>query len=240
MAFEAARALGERGYRVALTDIDGERAAAAAESLRDAGVDATGHGVDSRRRADLARFAAEVVGDEGLDVLVSAVGGSAGTPRWIEEIEPAHVDAVLELCVASALNAVEVFRDALLRASGGVLFVSSSAARIGDRVGWSPVYATGKGAVLGLARYMACAPEWYGVRTTALCPGDVLTERTREIFAGDGWTKAEQDVILHRRNSLGRIAEPAEVGRAIAALVTDTFASGTIIDLVGGEYATPS
>ena len=46
-------------------------------------------------------------------------------------------------------------------------------------------------------------------------------------------------MILHRRNSLGRIAEPAEVGRAIAALVTDTFASGTT-HLVGGEYATPS
>lgn len=240
MAFEAARALGERGYRVALTDLDGERADGAAATLREAGIDATGHSVDSRSRAELERFGAEVVGDGGLDVLVSAVGGSAGTPRWIEEIEPADVHAVLELCVASALNAAEVFRAALLRAGGGVLFVSSSAARIGDRVGWSPVYATGKGAVLGLARYMACAPEWYGVRTTALCPGDVLTERTLEIFAGDGWTKEEQDVILHRRNSLGRIAEPAEVGRAIAALVTDPFASGTILDLVGGEYATPA
>jgi NAD(P)-dependent dehydrogenase (short-subunit alcohol dehydrogenase family) len=240
MAFEAARTLGERGYRVALTDVDGERAAGAAESLRADGIDATGSGVDSRRRGELERFAADVVGDQDLDVLVSAVGGSAETPRWIEEIEPEHVSAVLQVCVASALNATEVFRPALMRAGGGVLFVSSSAARIGDRVGWSPVYAMGKGAVLGLVRYMACAPEWYGVRTTALCPGDVLTERTLEIFAGDGWSKAEQDVILHRRNSLGRIATPAEVGAAIAALVTNPFASGTILDLVGGEYATPA
>ena len=94
--------------------------------------------------------------------------------------------------------------------------------------------------MLGLARYMACAPAWFGVRTAAPSPGDVLTERTLEIFAEDGWTEYEQDVILHRRNSLGRIADPAELGRAIAALVTDPFASGSILDLVRGEYPTPS
>jgi NAD(P)-dependent dehydrogenase (short-subunit alcohol dehydrogenase family) len=239
MAFEAARALGARGYRIALTDLDGKRAVAAAGRLADEGVEAVGVGVDSRDRAGLEAFAADVVGTRGLDALVTAVGGSAGTPRWIDEIEPEHATAVIDLCAGTALHAAEVFRDALLRGEGGALFVSSTAARLGDRVGWSPVYAMGKGAVLGLVRYLACAPEWYGVRATAVCPGDVLTERTLEIFAEGGWTKEEQDVIRHRRNSLGRIAEPAEVGTIIADLVTNTFTSGAILDVCGGEFPAP-
>jgi NAD(P)-dependent dehydrogenase (short-subunit alcohol dehydrogenase family) len=239
MAFEAARILGAAGRPLVLADLEADRAAAAAASLRSEGLAAVGRGVDSRDGEAVRALAAEVSGQGPVEVVVTAVGGSAGTPRWIDAIGPDDVQAVIDLCVASALNAAEAFADALRASGGSLVFVSSSAARLGDRVGWSPVYAYGKGAVLGLARWIACDPAWFGVRANAVCPGDVLTERTLEIFADGGWTEEEQDVILHRRNSLGRIATPEELGRSIAAIALDTFANGVVLDASGGEYPTP-
>jgi NAD(P)-dependent dehydrogenase (short-subunit alcohol dehydrogenase family) len=185
---------------------------------------------------------AESVGatDDGVAAVVCVVGGSLGTPRWVDDIRPDHVKAVIDLCVGSALNAMGVFRQGLLRARGSILFVSSGAARIGDRLGWSPVYAFGKGAMLGMARYITCDPQWAGVRSVGICPGDVTTERTAEIHSSAILTPDEVEIVRVARNSLGRMATPAEVGEAIAQLVMNAFASGSILDLNGGEYPTPA
>jgi 3-oxoacyl-[acyl-carrier protein] reductase len=149
------------------------------------------------------------------------------------------VAEVMELCVGSALNTIDAFRDALAPGSGVVL-VSSSAARLGDRLGWSPVYAFAKGAVLGLARHLACELEWAGIRFVAVCPGDVETERTGEIHTSGILSPDEVELVRVARNGLGRMATPQEMGRCIADLVDSTFVSGAILDANGAEFPTPA
>jgi NAD(P)-dependent dehydrogenase (short-subunit alcohol dehydrogenase family) len=172
-------------------------------------------------------------------VLVSVVGGSLGTPRWVEEVHPADIADVMRLSVGSALNALGAFRPRLGPGSSVVL-VSSSAARLGDRLGWSPVYAFGKGAILGMIRFLACDPSWAGIRVNAICPGDVETERTGEIHGSGILSHEEVELVRDSRNALGRMATPQEMGTAIAQLAMNTFTSGAILDVNGGEWPTPA
>ena len=236
---EAARALGRDGYQIVLTDIDQENLADGAELLRADGVQCRAEVVDARDPEAMRTLARETDEQGEVGVVVSVVGGSLGTPRWVEEIAVGDSDAVVDLCAGSALIAMDVFADALIRNQGAAVLVSSSAARLGDRLGWSPVYAFGKAAVLGLCRYLAANPDWAGVRVSAICPGDVGTERTGEIHTSGILLAHEVEIVHGARNGLGRMATPVEVGGAIAQLATNGFASGTILDLNGGEWPTP-
>ena len=236
---EAARSLGKRGYQIFLTDIEATTLAEGAERLRGDGIEAHTVVVDARDAEAMRDFAAEAMEQADVEIVVSVVGGSLGTPRWVEEISADHSDAVVDLCAGSALIAMQAFRDTLIRQQGAAVLVSSSAARLGDRLGWSPVYAFGKAAVLGLTRYLAADPSWAGVRVSAICPGDVQTERTGEIHTSGILLAHEVEVVHGARNGLGRMATPEEVGGAIAQLATNGFASGTILDLNGGEWPTP-
>jgi len=237
--FEAARVLGQRGHRIVLTDIDAEHLEQGAKQLQAEGIQCTAVAVDARDRPAMQQFAEATTGGSTVDVVVAVVGGSLGTPRWIEEVRPEHSDAVVELCIGSALTSVEVFANALIDSQGSLVLVSSSAARLGDRLGWSPVYAFGKAAVLGLTRYLACDPRWAGVTVNAICPGDVQTERTGEIHTSGILRPHEVEIVHGVRNGLGRMATPTEVGTAIGDLASHKFAAGTILDLNGGEWPTP-
>lgn len=236
---EAARFLGLQGHEVVITDIDPRALEHGQASLEASGCSCRSFLADATDGEQM-RAVAEAVGPTGLDFLICVAGGSLGTPRWVEEVSTADVRNVVELCVGSALNAIDVFRNALIKANGAVVFVSSSAARLGDRLGWSPVYAFGKGVMLGMARFIACDPEWASVRSTAVCPGDVKTQRTGEIHSSGILAPDEVEIVLGARNALGRMAEPEEMGYAIASLAMNTFASGTIFDVNGGEYPTPA
>lgn len=234
---EAARLLGNAGHSVVLTDVDSEHLELGARSLRADGISCRVEVVDSRDRGALTGLAGSLEGQ--VDVLVSVVGGSLGTPRWVNEVSAADIAAVSELCVGSAVNALDAFRPRLGPGSSVVL-VSSSAARLGDRLGWSPVYAFGKGAVLGIVRFLACDPSWAGIRVSAVCPGDVETERTGEIHGSGILSAGEVEIVLESRNALGRMATAQEMGTSIAQLALNTFVSGAILDANGGEWPTPA
>jgi NAD(P)-dependent dehydrogenase (short-subunit alcohol dehydrogenase family) len=236
---EAARSLGRKGYQVHITDIDQANLAEGAERLRSEGIESNTAVVDAQDAEAMRHYAADIDTKARVEIVVSVVGGSLGTPRWIEEISPEQSDAVVNLCIGSALIAMDVFAEPLIRHQGAAVLVSSSAARLGDRLGWSPVYAFGKAAVLGLTRYLAADPAWAGVRVSAICPGDVRTERTGEIHTSGILLPHEVEIVHGARNGLGRMATPEEVGGAIAYLATNRFASGTILDLNGGEWPTP-
>jgi NAD(P)-dependent dehydrogenase (short-subunit alcohol dehydrogenase family) len=236
---EAARALGKAGHSVLLTDIDPEHLELGARSLRADGITCRAEVADSRDGRALRRLADSVAAGDHVGVLVSVVGGSLGTPRWVADVRPEDTARVMSLSVGSPLNALTAFRPRLAQGSSVVL-ISSSAARLGDRHGWSPAYAFAKGAVLGMARFLACDPGWSGIRVTAVCPGDVETERTGEIHSSGIISAEEVETVRKFRNALGRMATAEEMGSSIAELAMNTFASGAILDVNGGEWPTPA
>lgn len=182
--------------------------------------------------ASLQHLADRIQADYGrCDVLVNC----AGTTRFVahsdlDGLDDALIDEILSTNVRGAIASTRALLP-LLRAStqpgGGVVVnISSIAARTG--MGSNIAYCASKAALdnltLSLAR--ALAPQ---VRVLSVAPGLVDTDFVKSL-----------DVEWRDRQCastpLGRLAEPAEIGRAVVVAVRDlTFSTGCILPVDGGR-----
>jgi len=118
-------------------------------------------------------------------------------------------------------------------ADGGAIVNVTSSSVLPNRVdaGYS-AYATMKGGLAVLTGYMAKELSPRGIRVNAVAPGPT---RTR---LGDDAFERFPDVIppLVERTALGRLGEPDDVGKVIAALLSDDWAwvTGEQIEVSGG------
>jgi NAD(P)-dependent dehydrogenase (short-subunit alcohol dehydrogenase family) len=118
-------------------------------------------------------------------------------------------------------------------ADGGAIVntTSNSAMPTGLSAGYS-AYATMKGGMMVLTRYMAKEFSSRGIRVNSVAPGP-----TRTRIANDAFSKYPEVIPpLVAQTALGRLGEADDVGRVIAALLTDDFAwvTGENIEASGG------
>jgi NAD(P)-dependent dehydrogenase (short-subunit alcohol dehydrogenase family) len=89
-----------------------------------------------------------------------------------------------------------------------------------QNVGGTAAYAASKGGVVSLTRVMAIDYGRDKIRVNAICPGWIDTPLTQSIFADTpDPEKTRRDV--ERRQILGRLGTPEEVGEAAAFLASD-------------------
>ncbi|MGD9531027.1 MAG: SDR family NAD(P)-dependent oxidoreductase, partial [Pseudonocardia sp.] len=120
----------------------------------------------------------------------------------------------------------------LLADGGAIVNVSSNSAlpHITDP-GYS-AYATLKGAVLVWSRYLAKELSPRGIRVNAIAPG-----ATRTRLADNAFDRFPEVIpALAARTALGRVAEPDDVGVAIAGLLGDEgrWITAQTIEVSGG------
>ncbi|GIG67244.1 SDR family NAD(P)-dependent oxidoreductase [Phytomonospora endophytica] len=169
-----------------------------------------------------------------IDVLVCLAGGSLGTPRSLDELEPSDVDLVLDVNVKGTLYAC---RAALpyLRESRGTIVACGS---IGGRQP-SPVtgiaYATAKAAVGGLVRKLAREVGPDGVRVNAVAPGLFLTERVGAMFEA---LPDEEKAAVRAEIALGRMPELRELVEPVLFLAGEasSYVTGVTLDVNGGRF----
>jgi len=118
-------------------------------------------------------------------------------------------------------------------AEGGAIvnITSNSAMPTGLSAGYS-AYATMKGGLMVLTRYMAKELSSRGIRVNSVAPG-----ATRTRIGSDAFAKHPEVIPpLVAQTAFGRLGEPDDVGRVIAALLTDDFAwvTGENIEASGG------
>jgi NAD(P)-dependent dehydrogenase (short-subunit alcohol dehydrogenase family) len=120
-----------------------------------------------------------------------------------------------------------------LLADGGAIVntTSNSALSSGLTPGYS-AYASMKGGLTVLTRYMAKELSGRGIRVNGVAPGPTRTRLSDDAFA----RMPEVIAPLAARTALGRIGEPDDVGKAIAALLSDdlAWATGENIEVSGG------
>lgn len=159
------------------------------------------------------------------------VGGRMGT------LDVFSVEAMRRLldinvlgCLVAGQLAVARMSTAKGFAGGGIVNVSSVAARLGGANAWVP-YAATKGAIdsftLGLAREVA----GQGIRVNAVAPGLIDTEIHATAGAADRLAQAAPSIPMQRAGTADEVAD------VIAWLLSDaaSYVTGAIVDVGGGR-----
>lgn len=168
------------------------------------------------------------LGRDTIDFLVNNAGTSlhesfaATTEKQFDEVIDVHLKAPFFLTQAL----LPVLAD-----GGRIVNISTGLVRI--TAPGSAAYAAAKGAVEVLTRYQAQELGSRGIRVNVVAPGAVATD-----FSG-GMVRDNPQVgeMVRGVTALGRLAEPDDIGAAVALLLADGFgwASGAKIELTGGQ-----
>jgi NAD(P)-dependent dehydrogenase (short-subunit alcohol dehydrogenase family) len=107
-----------------------------------------------------------------------------------------------------------------------------------QNVGGTAPYAASKGGVAALTRTAAIDLAPAGIRVNAICPGWVDTPLIRGIFDSDADPAAARQTV-ERRQLLGRLGRPEEIGRAAVFLAGDdsSYMTGSLLFVDSGMTA---
>ncbi|SAL30415.1 Short-chain dehydrogenase/reductase SDR [Caballeronia udeis] len=225
----SALALASQGAQVLVHYSSGEKAAdAVVAEIRAAGGNAQKVAADLRD-ADgphaLAKRVRAVIGHR-LDILVANAGVSKAAS--IEETTVEDFDNLFAVNVRAPYFLVQQLLPVMCKGSSVVL-LSSLAAHAA--VGTLPAYAATKGAVDTLVKHFASALGERGIRVNAVAPGVVETD-----MSGFMKTDAEREATLGMQ-ALKRVAQPDDIGSAVAFLASDAarWITGETLRVDGGS-----
>lgn len=128
-------------------------------------------------------FAAAVTRFGKIDALVNIAGGSASTDAPVHDVDMALWDKTIDLNLKGTLLCCRHGVPLLIANSGGAIVNTSSwAALTGFR---KHIYVSAKGGVVALTRALAGEYAKHGIRANVVCPGGIMTERTRQRYGTD-------------------------------------------------------
>jgi 3-oxoacyl-[acyl-carrier protein] reductase len=225
----SALALAKQGAQVLVHYSSGEKAAdAVVAEIRAAGGNArkvTANLRDADGPHTLAARVRAVVGDR-LDILVANAGISKAAS--IEETSVEEFDDLFAVNVRAPYFLVQQLLPVMCKGSSVVL-LSSLAAHAA--VSTLSAYAATKGAVDTLVKHFASALGERGIRVNAVAPGVVETD-----MSSFTKTDAGREVTLGMQ-ALKRVAQPDDIGSAVAFLASDAarWITGETLRVDGGS-----
>jgi meso-butanediol dehydrogenase / (S,S)-butanediol dehydrogenase / diacetyl reductase len=232
-----ARALAERGHRVAVTDMDLEAAADTAGPL-----DTLSARLDVTDRESISQAADRAEKELGpLEVWVSNAGVSTMAPF----VETSDEDWDRNLSVNAGgvfLCGQEAARRLIANGNGGAIVNTASMAGKRGAVPYLSAYVASKFAVVGLTQAMAYELAPYAIRVNCVCPGYVATGmQDRELrWEADlrGTTPDEVRRLYIEDTPMGRLETPEDVAAAVAFLAGPdaAFITGEALAVNGGAH----
>lgn len=221
-----AQALADAGLRVALADLDGDAAIAAASRLGEAR--ALGRALDVADAAGWERFVAETTERFGPpDVLVNNAGIS---PRGTaESTDEALWDRTLDTNLKGAWLGIRAALPALRSRRGTIVNIGSTHATIPLRNLFA--YSVSKAGLGGLTKQVAIEYLHDGITCNMIAPGWVASEGERAIQAASGRNDFP--------DGIRQMSSPEDVGAAVRYLISESArrVTGETIHLDGGLHA---
>jgi NAD(P)-dependent dehydrogenase (short-subunit alcohol dehydrogenase family) len=214
---------------VAITSRSEERAQAAAADIEGA----LGIGAELTAEGGPEALVERVLHEFGrLDVLVNNAG--AGQLGESETLSREVWQRIIDVDLSATFFCSQAAARPMLEAGRGVIVnVSSLLGHMG--LARRAAYSAAKHGVEGLTKTLAAEWARRGVRVMSVAPGYVATELLAGTMKAGGFTF--EDVA--GRTPLGRLAEPSEVARVVAFLVSDdaAYLTGSSILVDGGWIA---
>jgi len=214
------------GARVALLDLDGAAADAAAKKVGGGAIALT---ADVTKAADVDTAVHRVVDAWGrLDILVNNAGITGRSfPIWelSDEDWRRVIDADLTSVFLCCRAAVKVM---LGQGGGRIINIASIAGKEGNPT--LVPYSAAKAGVIGLTKALAKEVCTRGILVHAIAPAVIGTELLRQM------EKSTVDLLVSKI-PMGRVGRPEEVAALAAWLASDdcSFTTGAVHDLSGGR-----
>jgi NAD(P)-dependent dehydrogenase (short-subunit alcohol dehydrogenase family) len=229
----AARAIAERGVRVAVADVRDSAAEEAAQRLQADGLTATAVTVDVGDPASVKAMVERVVGLWGrIDILINNAGIESARPFL--EIDFGHYERVMRINATGVWLCCQAVIPVMLRQQKGcIVNVSSVAGQRGGGLLGTAAYATSKGAVIALTKALAREFAKTGIRINAVAPSLTMTDLARRQL--EALDPATLDRVI-AMTPIGRVAQPEEIAKVIAFLTSDdaSFIVGHVYNVDGG------
>jgi 3-oxoacyl-[acyl-carrier protein] reductase len=183
---------------------------------------------DLRNPSDLERLVERTLeAFGGIDILVNNGGGPPRSRAL--DLDPASVEAAVELLLLSAIRLTNLCRPHLEQGGRGrVINIESSSVREPvDNLVLSNAVRPG---VIGWAKTLARELGPTGVTVNTIAPGRIDTERLAEVYPTG---PTEQDLA---RIPLRRLGTPREIGDVVCFLASDqaAYVTGTVVPVDGG------
>jgi len=226
-----ATSLADRGWAVAILDLDEEKASRVAEQIVAAGGTALA-------------YAADISDERRLAAVVSAISADLGDPVGLvnnaalfselamgpfEQIDAATWDRVMRVNVTGTFLTCRAFAPAMRRRGYGKIVNVSSSTVFTGRGGYLH-YVTSKAALIGMTRSLATELGQDGVRVNVIAPGSTETEIERTTIS-----RADRE-RLAAQTALGRVQVPDDLIGVVGFLLSDAsdFVTGQTIVVDGG------
>lgn len=217
-----ASSLAERGWRVAVNDIDPDAAAEVATAIDGVAV----QGDVATDTTGIIGAAVDALG--GLDGLVNNAGIHRRAP--LAEAAVDDLDEIYRVNLRAVVTGSQAALPHLAASGRGAIVSTSSIAAFTPQMGVS-LYTATKAGVSAFTEQAAV--EWgpMGVRVNAVAPGMVRTAMAEAVYA---------DPDLHEKRRamvpVGRIGTPTDIGNAVAFLLSDqaSYVSGQTLVVDGG------
>jgi 2-hydroxycyclohexanecarboxyl-CoA dehydrogenase len=223
------RRLAAEGARVAVTDVNLDRASRVAEEI-----DGGAYELDVRSDDSIREAVEAAERDLGpIDVLVNNAGYDEW--GWFTETDPALWDRVLAVNLRGVIAVTHrVLPGMQQRRRGRIVNTASEAGRVGSS--GSAAYSAAKAGVIGFTKTIAVENGRYGITCNAVAPGPIetplLMAAPEEL--GDLGKRIVETMV--GSTTLRRLGQPDEVAAAIAFLASDdaSYITGEALGVSGG------
>ena len=204
----------QAGWQVAVTDVDGERAARVLEEIRTAGGDGFSRIADVRDIDDLHALAGQLDTHwAGVDVVVNNAGvGSAGT---VIDTSPEDWQWTLDINLMGVVRGCHVLSPLLVRQGHGHVVNVASFAGIANAPAMA-AYNTAKSGVIGLSETLRGELAARGVGVSVVCPSFFRTRLLDTFRTPDPRLRGfAEKMFATARVSAGEVAD--DIHRAVHA-----------------------
>ncbi len=202
-----------------------------ADELKKEG-EAIGIVCDVTKSQDVRNLISKTVNKFGkIDVLVNNTGKNPARKFNAEDMTEEEWEEYFAINVKGTWLPSKYAIPEMRKAGGGsIIMVSSISAHIGQR--GTGCYNSTKAAQEGLVKSMALDFAKDNIRVNAVCPGWVLTDRTKDIRL-----KMMEEII--EMHPIGRIGKPEDIGWPCVYLASDesTWVTGASFAIDGGYRA---
>ena len=226
--------LAQRGFRVAIVDLDGDAAGTTAARIRGEGHEVLPVQGDITDEASVKAMVDAVLATWGrIDVLINNAGIESMKPFL--EIGVAEYEQVMRVNTTGAWICCQAIIPLMQKQQGGsIVNVSSVAGQRGGGLLGTAAYSTSKGAVIALTKALAREFARFNVRVNAVSPALTMTELAqRQLDRAPAGMLAKIEAMT----PLGRAAQPNEIAAVIAFLASNesSYVTGHVYNVDGGS-----